>query len=823
MRSVNQIVLLIFIASIPQFCLRAQTGCEPASPIAVEATLLTEKSILAILEKDISGYTPTSTEADAEIKKWRRCEQEISTRVDQLNSEKKELGRQLIELQQFGDVAELRARVETLKKSRDAAMKQLGDNLATTQQLGLYVVVLTKEDINREQSALRGLAQSTLNERAVEDMGETFVQRLTTVASQEDVKDVIESFTRGECHPEQAEDKTSFDAGNRYFLYVARVSIKPLTSQLTPGGAGTATESMVFDLVNDTTWRKELIRNKISDKHIAYIDSFRIAHIQRIIDDNLKEDRRRRSIIEDGEKSLKKIDRDIQEAQADYDERCKSIRNICNNMGASFAENNPEQSIGFLRDNLVEQIRKKEQDILRAKEQQIFWEEETVPVNNSPTKDLTPNVISLAKKLENRYQSSEKIESYVKVDGLAVTDYKQVRQIQLNRRIQKVWIYPVGQKDGYRLLIGVRFEIYTGNAKTSEIVVVGDSDRDGVKDDIDKCPTEPGESRWAGCPDSDGDSVPNHLDECPFHEGTLPNGCPEVAPGFVYVQGGTFYMGDLFEDDPSDEYKPHLITVSDFWMSGTEVSYDEFDRFCKSTDRRKPRDEFGRATRPAAFVSWYDAVEFCNWLSMQHGLTPVYQIDKKNDDPGNRNEKGKRRKGDDPYKWTVKCIWEADGYRLPTEAEWEFAARERGDKKRFGNGQNEADPLVMNLKTCSASADYFICNNNVKHEGTRPVDFFKSNALRLHNMSGNVAEWCWDWYEPLYYSNIDYYSGGDRDPHGPREGTNRIAKGGDFENSPNFGRSAEHTSYPPATEEAYVGFRVVRAPKRKITPPGYKG
>ncbi len=93
-------------------------------------------------------------------------------------------------------------------------------------------------------------------------------------------------------------------------------------------------------------------------------------------------------------------------------------------------------------------------------------------------------------------------------------------------------------------------------------------------------------------------------------------------------------------------------------------------------------------------VSWYDAVEYCNFLSLMHGLEPVYDIDKTRKDPNNEEEY-------DYIKWIVTPNWSANGYRLPTEAEWEYAAREGGKKVRFGNGQNILRATEANFDTTS--------------------------------------------------------------------------------------------------------------------------
>ena len=318
-----------------------------------------------------------------------------------------------------------------------------------------------------------------------------------------------------------------------------------------------------------------------------------------------------------------------------------------------------------------------------------------------------------------------------------------------------------------------------------------DRDGDGLPDGEDRCPEQAGPANLRGCPDQDADGIADPDDQCPTEPGTAQRqGCPEPLsksevprPDMVRVQGGSFDMGDVMGDKEYEDETVHRVTLSDFYLGLTEVTFAEYDAFCEATGREKPKDQgWGRGQRPVIDVSWYDVVAYCNWLSEQHDYTPVYTI-----------------KGE-----TVTANWSANGYRLPTEAEWEYAAREGGRKVRFGNGKDVADPKEINF---NASTDYkkpysVVGEYRVK---TVPVGSLNSpNALGLHDMSGNVWEWCWDWYG-------SYPSGAQTNPKGAEQGSRRVIRGGGWDSNPQYCRAAYRSAWDPAYRDNAVGFRLARS------------
>lgn len=276
---------------------------------------------------------------------------------------------------------------------------------------------------------------------------------------------------------------------------------------------------------------------------------------------------------------------------------------------------------------------------------------------------------------------------------------------------------------------------------------------------------------------------------------------PKEISGFAFIKGGTFQMGDVMGDQEQTDETVHSVTVKDFYMSKHEVTFDEFDAFCTATSRDKPSDQsWGRGKRPVINVDWYDAIEYCNWRSEKEGLEKVYDIEKRLLDPNNQNKADA-----DSKRWYVQVNWNAKGYRLPTEAEWEYAAREGGRKVRFGNGKDIASPLEMNFaaqedykKPYSIAGEY--------RGNTLPVGSFKANSLGLYDMSGNVWEWCSDWYSSDYYAG----SANSSNPKGATAGTYRVLRGGGWGAAPRLCRAAYRTYYAPTFRGNTIGFRLAR-------------
>ncbi len=263
-----------------------------------------------------------------------------------------------------------------------------------------------------------------------------------------------------------------------------------------------------------------------------------------------------------------------------------------------------------------------------------------------------------------------------------------------------------------------------------------------------------------------------------------------VPKGFVLLKGTTITGTETWTTTSKVFVSGRSLTIPNLFVSDHEVTRGEYKAVMGSDpSTAKAYDENGTeltevddaSNHPVNCVNWYNAIVYCNKLSIMGNLTPCYSINGETDPDKWGNVPIKKTES-----WDVTCNFEADGYRLPTEAEWEWFAR-GGENYDFA-GSGTLDDVAWHRDITT---------------GTRKVKTKDPNGYGLYDMSGNVNEWCWDWY--VY--NIDVSTG----EYGVASGNSRVKRGGSWNNTATYCKVYYHgLSQDPYLSYADCGFRVVR-------------
>jgi formylglycine-generating enzyme required for sulfatase activity len=277
-------------------------------------------------------------------------------------------------------------------------------------------------------------------------------------------------------------------------------------------------------------------------------------------------------------------------------------------------------------------------------------------------------------------------------------------------------------------------------------------------------------------------------------------------PGMVLIPAGSFTMGDTL--DGEGDAVPTVTYVSAFYMDVNLVSYSQWLTVYNWAIAHGYTFDYGgsgkASTHPVQTIDWYDCVKWCNARSEKEGKTPAYYTSAAQTLVYRSGEVDVQTNW---VKWST-------GYRLPTEAEWEKAARGGASGQRFPWGNTiswsqanyYADPLSAGgyAYDVNPTQGYHPTFATGANPYTSPVGYFAANGYGLYDMAGNVWQWCWDWYGTPY--------AGGSDPRGPTSGSGRVDRGGSWCNYALYCRTAHRGYIIPSYSYFNFGFRSVLPP-----------
>ena len=296
----------------------------------------------------------------------------------------------------------------------------------------------------------------------------------------------------------------------------------------------------------------------------------------------------------------------------------------------------------------------------------------------------------------------------------------------------------------------------------------------------------------------------------------------ETMTGMARIPGGTFTMGSYVTSNTLDrsdgkemsDAPAHAVTLSAFYLAKTETTYAdwvEVRTWARDAARGAGAYDIEASvgggkgdTHPVQTVSWYDVVKWCNAKSEREGLTPVYYTN-------DAQTAAYVYRTGDVNVTAGQVKWGANGYRLPTEAEREYAARGGVSGQRFPWGDTITHAQANYPSFASYAYDVSPTRGNHPTYGTgsspytSPVGVFAANGYGLSDMVGNVWEWCWDWY------GISYGSGAVSDPRGAASGSFRVSRGGSWNRGAGGARSAGRNDGHPGNRGNGIGFRPARS------------
>lgn len=682
-----------------------------------------------------------------------RCNNDVEVTLSGLLSQMSELSLKYQQILGYKDVEGIEKQLRDLEESRKKSKAELEQNLGYVKHSGIFVVLLEGVVFyNNEQKDRIADASRAVTNRAVEDLVGVHIRRSSEVRNFAPVRDVVQGIKSGEIRME----REYFNQPNplkKQFLFVGRFGATPARQK--PVGSDTGpTGALVLNLDVDTDFRARLMAKGVKEADILRIEQEVMPFLPNVQRDNKTANGRQDYILQNGAEEIRRIDRDIEDARLRLDTRSAKIGEICRELGVPFANGNFNQAVNAALQKIRDQIRALTIQWNQTAGREIVYKDARTSLEGSLTQSLAAEALKLCSQIEKGYGQLDRILQVTEVENFDVTRFENSRTVTVFRTPKKIWAYAIPRDDGaYGVAVLVQFQV-------TDVAGQKDTNRADTSSQNRLEPPTPVEKK------ADDQKTENKL---PFEPATVPVDAGKYQRGQYWVRLDSYRIGKTeityeqfvaFLNDISGKIRLDNLGDVVSYGGATIMSLSEVKEQIEYSGGAWAGGRFiilnGYNKYPVTMVSWEGAMTYCKWLS---------------------SKTGKR-------------------YSLPTEAQWEYAAL--GGKKSKGFEYAGSD--------------------NLKDVGWQkgkpsPVALKTPNELGLYDMSGNVREWCYDFYK-------FYPAESQVNPSGPEQYynhlyerntyLNRVLRGGSCESSAKYCRTTERDSAEPDTRKKDVGFRVAQ-------------
>lgn len=709
----------------------------------------------------------------------RKNNSSVEAQIQEIDLKAQTIYTQLKKLQAANNIIELQANLDALKDARKKILSTTEQQLQSINFRCLFIGICSQIDpFAAEKDHLQKIREAIAPD-AISTLNGAFIESITELKDYKVEYDFIREKVSGSMEPEGSEyEDRNFSEG--YFLQIRQEKVYPLMQKVNNIGLGTARPAnvKVIDLVNNTGYATEL--NYITDaalrqRVMSFIEDKRttlVADIERY-NNNMRE--QEKIIAKEAKEKLDEQDAKIKAAEKELVTNTENAKNILKEIGVNFNINNLKGCLGEAEKILTGKLATFNNEKSLAKSNELIAQVFDVAAQSGlPAQDLAQNAVT---KVGVINQANSQVKGFLRevtMKNGAIESYNAATAADVYREVDNYWAYPIPNGGSFKMGVVAKFKITGKNTITQPTI-----------EPTPKPKPTPVTPNPAPAPKP----RPRFDEANPKNQGASNEFDKAVNPDMIFVEGGSFSMGDIFGNGLAEEKPAHNVMLSSYYISKYEITVAEFATFigethyvtdAESNGRNKSwrHDEEGNLRTQAAwnfpvmYVSWNDAVAYCKWLSTKSQFN----------------------------------------YRLPTEAEWEFAARSRGKKEKWA-GTSDA-----NITKVFAN---FIEGDPFKYAA--PVGTFSPNELDIYDMSGNVAEWCSDYYSTDYYK-----TGTTTNPQGPATGVSfnrwgaptsvqgnvstaeRVVRGGSATSNPESAKTFSRSHSVQNYTNSNVGFRIVR-------------